>query len=97
VVTDSMRKILRGLSLACFLLVGWLAIQFTPVFEMNAWAGSPPSPKSTKAAGDAEHGRAVFNGKACATTAMAVMGTRANDRNLQLTQPRSSLNSILHR
>ena len=31
--------------------------------EMNAWAGPPPSPKSTKAAGDAEHGRAVFNGK----------------------------------
>jgi len=63
VVTDSMRKILRGLSLAGLLLVGLLAIQFTPVFEMNAWAGSPTSPKSTKAAGDAEHGRAVFNGK----------------------------------
>ena len=31
--------------------------------EMNVWAGSPPSPESTKAAGDAEHGRAVFNGK----------------------------------
>ena len=30
---------------------------------MNAWAGPPPSPKSTKAAGDAERGRAVFNGK----------------------------------
>ena len=30
---------------------------------MNAWAGSPPSSKSTKAPGDAERGRAVFNGK----------------------------------
>jgi cytochrome c553 len=45
------------------LLVGWLAIQFTHLSEMNAWAGSPSSPKSTKAAGDAERGRAVFNGK----------------------------------
>jgi mono/diheme cytochrome c family protein len=45
------------------LLVGLLAIQFTSVAEMNAWAGPPPSPKSAKAAGDAEQGRAVFNGK----------------------------------
>jgi mono/diheme cytochrome c family protein len=58
-----MRKILRGLSLAGLLLVGLLAIQFTYLSEMNAWAGSPPSPKSTKAAGDAQRGRAVFNGK----------------------------------
>ena len=45
------------------LLVGWLAIQFTHMSDMNAWAGPPPAPKSTKAAGDAERGRAVFNGK----------------------------------
>jgi mono/diheme cytochrome c family protein len=45
------------------LLVGLLASQLTHMSEMNAWAGSPPSPKSTKAAGDAERGRAVFNGK----------------------------------
>jgi mono/diheme cytochrome c family protein len=63
VMTDSTRKILRGLSLAGFLLVGWLAIQFTQMFDMNVWAASPSSPKSTKAAGDAERGRAVFNGK----------------------------------
>ncbi len=63
VVTDSTRKILRGLSLAGFLLVGLLVIQLTHMSEMNAWAGSPPSPKNTKAAGDAERGRAVFNGK----------------------------------
>ncbi len=61
--THPTRKILRVLSLAGFLLVGWLAIQFTHMSEMNAWAGSPPSSKSTKAAGDAERGRAVFNGK----------------------------------
>jgi mono/diheme cytochrome c family protein len=30
---------------------------------MKAWAGPPPSPKSKKAAGDAERGREVFNGK----------------------------------
>jgi cytochrome c553 len=62
-MNDSTRKILRGFSLAGFLLVGWLAIQFIHMSEMNAWASSPPSPKSTKTAGDAERGRAVFNGK----------------------------------
>ena len=45
-MTDSTRKILRGLSLAGFLLVGWLAIQFTHMSEMNVWAGSPSSHKS---------------------------------------------------
>jgi len=62
-MTDSTRKILRRLSLAGFLLVGWLAIQFVHLSEMNAWAGSQSSNKSTKAQGDAERGRAVFNGK----------------------------------
>ena len=62
-VTDSMPKLLRGVYLAGFFLVGWLAIQFTHLSEMSAWAGPPPSLKSTKAAGDAERGRAVFNGK----------------------------------
>jgi mono/diheme cytochrome c family protein len=45
------------------LLVGVLAAQLSSVSEMKAWAGPPPSPKSTKAAGDAERGREVFNGK----------------------------------
>ncbi len=63
VMTDSTGRILRGFSLAGFLLVGLLASQFTPMFDMNVWAASPSSPKSTKAAGDAERGRAVFNGK----------------------------------
>ena len=62
-MTDSKRKILRGFSFTSFFLVGWLAIQFVHLPEMNAWAGSLPSSKSTKAAGDAERGRAVFNGK----------------------------------
>jgi mono/diheme cytochrome c family protein len=62
-MNDSMRKILRGFYLAGFLLVGLLVSRFTHMSEMNAWAGSPPSPKSTKTAGDAERGRAVFNGK----------------------------------
>ena len=61
--TDVRRKILRGLSLAGFFLVSWLVIQFTDMSEMNAWAGSPPSSKSTKAEGNAERGREVFNGK----------------------------------
>jgi hypothetical protein len=62
-MNDLTRRILRGLSLASFLLVGLLARQLTHMSEMNAWAGSPPSPKSTKAAGDAERGRTAFNGK----------------------------------
>jgi mono/diheme cytochrome c family protein len=45
------------------LLVGWLVIQFVHMSEMNAWAGSSTLPKSTKAVGDAERGKAVFNGK----------------------------------
>jgi mono/diheme cytochrome c family protein len=63
VMTDSMGKRLRRLSLTGFLLVGLPASQLIDMSEMNAWAGSPPSPKSTKEAGDAERGRAVFNGK----------------------------------
>lgn len=62
-MNDLTRRILRGLSLAGFLLVGLLARQLTHISEMNAWAGSPALPKSTKAAGDAERGRAAFNGK----------------------------------
>ena len=54
---------MREVSLTCFLFVGCWGIQFTDTVEMNAWAGSPPSSKSTRAAGDAERGRAVFNGK----------------------------------
>jgi mono/diheme cytochrome c family protein len=54
---------MRGLSLVGFLFVGCWGIQFTDTVGMNAWAGSPPSSKSTRAAGDAERGRAVFNGK----------------------------------
>jgi mono/diheme cytochrome c family protein len=60
VMSGEMHKPLRGLFLACFLLVG---IQITHTSQMNAWAGPSPSPKSTTAAGDAEQGRAVFNGK----------------------------------
>ena len=58
-MTDLTRKFLRGLSFVGLLSVGWLAIES----EMNAWAEAPPAPKSTKAAGDAEQGRAVFNWK----------------------------------
>jgi cytochrome c len=63
VVADSMQKLLRGLSLAVFLVMSLLASEVIHLPEMNAWAASPPSPKGTKAAGDAERGRAVFNGK----------------------------------
>jgi mono/diheme cytochrome c family protein len=62
-VTDSMRKILRELILAGFIFAGLLASQCIHLFQVNAWAGSPPPSKSTKMAGDVERGRAVFNGK----------------------------------
>ena len=45
------------------LLAGLLASQFAYMVEMNTWAGSPTLPKGTMPAGDAERGRAVFNGK----------------------------------
>ena len=60
--TDQMNKT-GWLNFFSILLVGLLANQLTHMSEKNAWASSPPSPKSTKAAGDAERGRAVFNGK----------------------------------
>ena len=62
-VADSMQKLFRGLSLPVFLVMSLLASELIHLPEMNAWAASPPSPKGTKAAGDAERGRAVFNGK----------------------------------
>ena len=62
-VADSMQKLLRGLSLAVFLVMSLLASELIHLPEMNAWAGSLPSAKSTKAVGDAERGRGVFNGK----------------------------------
>jgi mono/diheme cytochrome c family protein len=62
-MTDSKRRILRGLFLAGFLLVDLLAGEFVHLPGINSWAGSLPSSKSPKAAGDAERGRAVFNGK----------------------------------
>lgn len=62
-MTDSKRRIFRGFSFAGFFLAGCLAVEFVHLPEMNAWAGSPPPSKSTKVAGDAERGRAVFNGK----------------------------------
>jgi hypothetical protein len=63
VKTDFRRKILRGLSLAGFFLVGCLVIQFIEISEMNAWAGFPPLSKNAQAEGNAERGREVFNGK----------------------------------
>ena len=62
-MTDSTRKILTGLSLAGFLLVGLPAIQVTQMSDMNVWAGSRSSNKNPADHGDAERGRDVFNGK----------------------------------
>ena len=71
------------------LLLGWLAIQFTQLSEINVWAGSPPSPKSTKAAGDAERGRAVFNGKGVCYYCHGIDGNK--DQRPQLAADTASL------
>ena len=89
VVTDSMRKILRGPSLAGVLLAGCLGVQFTQMLEMSVWAGPPPSPKSTKAAGDAERGRAVFNGKGVCHYCHGIDGNK--DRRPQLAADTTTL------
>ncbi|MBI3357336.1 MAG: hypothetical protein HY038_11310 [Nitrospirae bacterium] len=60
---DSVCKILVGLSLAGFLLAGWLATQSTYRSDTNAWAGSSSSQPSAKMKGNAGRGREVFNGK----------------------------------
>jgi mono/diheme cytochrome c family protein len=58
-----MRKLFKKLTLPVFFLVSLSSSQLTYMAGMNAWAGSPPSPKNTTMTGDAERGRAVFNGK----------------------------------
>ena len=70
---ESMRTALQRLFLACLPLV---VIQFTDISQMNAWAGSPPSPKSITAAGDAERGRAVFNGKGLCSYCHGIDGNK---------------------
>ena len=60
---DLKRRILRRLFLAGLLLMGLLTSELIHMAEMTAWAGSLPSSKGTKDAGDADRGRAVFNGK----------------------------------
>ena len=63
-VTDLTHKNFSRLSLVGFLLVALPASQLIHMPQMNdAWADSPLSSKSTKAVGDAERGKAVFNGK----------------------------------
>lgn len=88
-MTDRTSKMFSGLSLAGFLLVGWLATPFTHMFEMNAWAGSRPSNKNAKAKGDAERGRAVFNGKGVCSYCHGIDGYR--DRQPQLAADTAAL------
>ncbi|MEI8013209.1 MAG: cytochrome c [Nitrospira sp.] len=71
------------------LLGGLLASQFTYNAEMNTWADSPPSPKSTKAEGDTERGREVFNGKGVCYYCHGVDGNR--DQRPQLTADTTAL------
>lgn len=63
-VTDLTHKNFSRLSLAGFLIVALPASQLLHMPQMNdAWADSPLSSKSTKAVGDTDRGKAVFNGK----------------------------------
>lgn len=72
-------------TLCLVLSVGWLAIES----EMNVWAEAPPVPKSTKAEGDAERGRAVFNGKGVCYYCHGIDGN--NDQRPQLTVDTAAL------
>jgi len=93
---DQMNKT-GWLNFFSILLVGWLASQFIHMPEMNAWAGSPPSPKSQRRQAMPSGVEQSSTGRECATTAMALMGARINDRNSQPTPPRSSRSSIRNR
>ena len=61
--TEPKRRLFKKLTFPVFFLVSLSSSRVNTLAEINAWAGSPPSSKSTKVAGDAERGRAVFNGK----------------------------------
>jgi hypothetical protein len=74
--------------------VGLLASQFTYMVEMNAWAGSPTLPKGTMPAGDAERGRAVFNGKGVCHYCHGIDGNK--NQRPQLTADTATLISQLN-
>lgn len=81
-MVDPMRKMVKGVSLAGAFLLGWPAIQFAHLSDGHAWAGSRSSVQSAKTQGDAERGRAVFNGKGVCSYCHGVDGFR--DRPPQL-------------
>jgi len=82
-MTDSMRKILRGFSLVGVVLLGWQGLQLTQTLDMDVWAGSQSSGKSAKAHGDADRGRAVFNGKGVCSYCHGVDGYRDHPPQLE--------------
>lgn len=75
-MTDRTSKMFRRFSLACFLLVGLLAIQFTELFDMPVWAGPRSSKKSATDQSDAGRGREVFNGKGVCYYCHGIDGNR---------------------
>lgn len=62
-MSDSTRTILVGISLFGAIVLGWPAGQFTHSSVRDAWAGAGSSKKNATIQGDAERGRAIFNGK----------------------------------
>jgi mono/diheme cytochrome c family protein len=88
-VTDSARKTVGWLSLGYLVIVGLQASQFTFPSEMDVWAASSPPRTSTEGAGDAERGRAVFNGKGVCYYCHGIDGNRA--RRPQLTADTAAL------
>lgn len=62
-MSDSARTILVGISLFGAIVLGWPAGQFTHQSGLDAWAGAGTSKKNATIQGDAERGRAIFNGK----------------------------------
>jgi len=88
-VIDSALKTVGGLSLAWLVIVGLPAGQLTFPFEKDVWAASPPPLASTEGAGDAERGRAVFNGKGVCHYCHGIDGNK--DQRPQLTADTTSL------
>lgn len=62
-MSDSMRNMFRGLSLAGFALAAWLGADVTHLPQSDVWAGAQPPSQNPKPAASAERGRTVFNGK----------------------------------
>ncbi len=83
VMSDAMRKILMGLFLAGVCVPVWPVSQFMHPSVRDAWAGAGSSAQSTQVRGDAERGRAIFNGRGVCHYCHGVDGYRDKQPQLE--------------